>query len=103
MAEAGVQSIVVLGVDFMSENVRAVVDAAGYAKVGLTFENLSMHYNDTPALENGRPIVKNKSRWKEIVSAKEFTITLNLNQGKASGEIWTNDLSEEYVNFNKSE
>jgi N-acetylglutamate synthase/N-acetylornithine aminotransferase len=26
-----------------------------------------------------------------------------LNQGQAVGEIWTNDLSEEYVNFNKSE
>lgn len=33
MAEAGVQSIVVLGVDFMSENVRAVVDAAGYSHI----------------------------------------------------------------------
>lgn len=33
MAEAGVNSIVVLGVDFMSENVRAVLDAAGHANV----------------------------------------------------------------------
>ena len=28
-----VQAIVVLGVDFMSENVRAVVDAAGYSHI----------------------------------------------------------------------
>jgi quinolinate synthase len=33
MAEAGVASIVVLGVDFMSENVRAVLDAAGHKTV----------------------------------------------------------------------
>ena len=33
MAESGVQAIVVLGVDFMSENVRAVVDAAGYSHI----------------------------------------------------------------------
>jgi len=33
MAEAGVSSIVVLGVDFMSENVRAVLDAAGHETV----------------------------------------------------------------------
>lgn len=33
MAEAGKENIVVLGVDFMSENVRAVLDAAGYAHV----------------------------------------------------------------------
>ena len=33
MAESGVSSIVVLGVDFMSENVRAVLDAAGHQTV----------------------------------------------------------------------
>ena len=33
MAEAGVRAIAVLGVDFMSENVRAVMDAAGHASV----------------------------------------------------------------------
>jgi N-acetylglutamate synthase/N-acetylornithine aminotransferase len=41
--------------------------------------------------------------WKEIVSSDEFSIILNLNMGEAAGEIWSNDLSEEYVNFNKSE
>ena len=33
MAEAGVSAIIVLGVDFMSENVRAVLDAAGYTSI----------------------------------------------------------------------
>ncbi|MCB9675719.1 MAG: quinolinate synthase NadA [Alphaproteobacteria bacterium] len=33
MAEAGMKTIVVLGVDFMSENVRAVLDAAGHEAV----------------------------------------------------------------------
>lgn len=33
MAEAGVRQVVVLGVDFMSENVRAMLDAAGFADV----------------------------------------------------------------------
>ncbi len=35
MAEAGMTTIVVLGVDFMSENVRAVLDAAGHASVAV--------------------------------------------------------------------
>ena len=34
---------------------------------------------------------------------KEFEITIDLNLGDGDAEIWTNDLSEEYVNFNKSE
>jgi quinolinate synthase len=33
MAQQGARAIVVLGVDFMSENVRAVLDAAGFAEV----------------------------------------------------------------------
>ena len=38
MADAGCESIAVLGVDFMSENVRAILDEAGHAavKVGIT-------------------------------------------------------------------
>ena len=80
-----------------------IIDAAGYAKVGMDFDQVDLHYNDIPALINGEPQVGNKSQWKEIVSGKEFSITLHLNMGKASGEIWSNDLSEEYVNFNKSE
>lgn len=35
MAEAGATNIAVLGVDFMSENVRAMLDAAGYKNVGV--------------------------------------------------------------------
>ena len=35
MAEAGCTSICVLGVDFMSENVRAILDSAGHADVAV--------------------------------------------------------------------
>ncbi|GBG90596.1 hypothetical protein CBR_g50939 [Chara braunii] len=35
MAEAGCTTIAVLGVDFMSENVRAILDQAGYSHVGV--------------------------------------------------------------------
>jgi glutamate N-acetyltransferase/amino-acid N-acetyltransferase len=79
------------------------VDAAGYSKVGLSFEKITMFYNETPVLSKGTPLIENKANWKKIVSSDEFTITLDLNMGRAEGEIWSNDLSEEYVNFNKSE
>ena len=80
-----------------------IIDAAGYAKVGINFDNLNLDYNDCPVLRNGKPLIQNKIQWKEIVSAKEFSIILDLNMGTEDGEIWSNDLSEEYVNFNKSE
>ena len=56
-----------------------------------------------PALAKGEPVQENNRRWKEIVSSKEFSIALDLNLGPGECEIWSNDLSEEYVNFNKSE
>lgn len=80
-----------------------IIDAAGYAKVGINFNKLNLDYNDCPVLRNGKPLVQNKTQWKEIVSAKEFSIILDLDMGTEDGEIWSNDLSEEYVNFNKSE
>ncbi|MEC7543622.1 MAG: bifunctional glutamate N-acetyltransferase/amino-acid acetyltransferase ArgJ [Verrucomicrobiota bacterium] len=80
-----------------------LVDAAGYAKIGLIFDQLDLFYDDVPALINGEPIIGNKSQWQNIVKGKEFIITLDLKIKKGKAEIWTNDLSEEYVNFNKSE
>jgi len=80
-----------------------LVDAAGYAKVGLDFDLLDIYYNDVPVLVKGSPKPMNKGKWKEIVSQKSFSITLNLNMGKGSYLVWSNDLSEEYVNYNKSE
>ena len=80
-----------------------IVDAAGYARVGLDINRLDMHYDDVPALSKGEPVQENKDRWKNIVSAKDFSISLDLNLGNGESEIWSNDLSEEYVNFNKSE
>ena len=80
-----------------------IVDAAGYAQIGLDFNSLDLWYGDVPAVVKGKPLVMNKPKWKEIVSNKSFSIRLNLNQGKSDATLWTNDLSEEYVNYNKSE
>lgn len=80
-----------------------LADAAGYARVGLDETCFDIHYNDVPALIGGRPQDENIPKWKEIVSKKRFRITLNLNQGEGSYRLLTSDLSEAYVDFNKSE
>ncbi|MBP51527.1 MAG: bifunctional ornithine acetyltransferase/N-acetylglutamate synthase [Opitutae bacterium] len=80
-----------------------IIDSAGYAKIGLEFETVDLLYDEVCVLKNGEPVLANKGTWKEIVSKKEFSITLDLKLSVGSFEIWTNDLSEEYVNFNKSE
>ena len=80
-----------------------IADAAGYARVGLQEDCFSIYYNDVPALINGKPQDERLSEWKEIVTGERFRITLNLNQGDGHYRMLTSDLSEAYVNFNKSE
>jgi glutamate N-acetyltransferase/amino-acid N-acetyltransferase len=80
-----------------------LADAAGYARVGLLEPSFDIHYDEVPALIGGKPQDTNLRLWKAIVSKKRFRITLNLNQGSGNFRLLTTDLSEAYVNFNKSE
>ena len=80
-----------------------LADAAGYALVGLKEACFDIYYDEVPALISGIPQDNKLSEWKAIVAKKRFRITLNLNQGSGSFRLLTSDLSEAYVNFNKSE
>lgn len=80
-----------------------LMDAAGYARTGLIEEKVDLYYNDCPVLLQGTPQDERLSDWKTIVRERAFTITMNLNLGTASYELLAADLSEAYVDFNKSE
>ena len=80
-----------------------LADAAGYAGAKLVEAKLDILYNDTPAMTAGKPHSELKPRWKEVVKARRFTITLNLHLGKASFRLLATDLTEGYVHYNKSE
>lgn len=51
----------------------------------------------------GKPQPELKPQWKEIVRARRFTVTLNLHLGKATFRLLATDLTDGYVNYNKSE
>lgn len=80
-----------------------LIDAAGYARAGIQMEKIDLHYNDSAALLQGVPQTQNRQDWKAVVSADSFTIRINLNLGDGSGWILSTDLTEGYVDFNKSE
>ena len=80
-----------------------LADAAGYALVGLKEACFDIYYDEVPALIGGTPQDSKLSEWKAVVAKKRFRITLNLNQGCGTFRLLTSDLSEAYVNFNKSE
>jgi len=80
-----------------------LMDAAGYAQIGLVEEKVDLFYEEVPALLQGAPQEQNVAEWKAIVARKEFSITLDLNLGEAHYELLSTDLSTGYVDFNKSE
>jgi glutamate N-acetyltransferase/amino-acid N-acetyltransferase len=80
-----------------------IVDAAGYAKIGVDFSKIELFYNEVPVLAKGKALTRNKDKWKEVVAEKQFTIHLELNLGQGTCNLLTTDLSEAYVGFNKSE
>lgn len=90
-----------------------IMDAAGYARIGLVEETVDMHYAaglairradpPVPVLLAGQPQDKCLPEWEAIVAQTEFTIELNLNLGPGNATLFSTDLSEGYVDFNKSE
>ncbi len=86
-----------------------VLDAIGYSAAKVTQERVDMGYAKAggrkvvPAVIGGRPSPTPLSVLKKIVSAKEFELRINLNLGTSSAVIYTADLTEEYVDFNKGE
>ena len=86
-----------------------VMDALGYSGAELSEDSVSMHYGDpeagetVPVYEKGTVHHDNKPAWKSIVSRKTFRILIDLGQGSETCTVWSTDLTEDYVHFNKSE
>ncbi len=80
-----------------------LADAAGYARTGLDESRLDIYYDDVPAVLGGKPLPENKPRWKQVVKAARFAVRLQLNLGDARFRLLAADLTDGYVNYNKSE
>ena len=80
-----------------------IIDAAGYARIGIDIEKVDLHYDTCAALIQGAPQEENDATWKQIVANKHFTIRLNLNLGNYNTTLLSTDLTEAYVDFNRSE
>jgi glutamate N-acetyltransferase/amino-acid N-acetyltransferase len=80
-----------------------LLDAAGAARIGLVEEKVDLFYDDTPVLVAGVARDQNLASWKAIVRQPRFRITLDLRLGDGSFRLLASDLTEGYVNYNKSE
>jgi glutamate N-acetyltransferase/amino-acid N-acetyltransferase len=86
-----------------------IMDALGYSGALLDEQSVRIAYGDwesgpaADAFARGRVLTGNRATWKAIVAADRFRIEIDLGKGGASYRIWSTDLTEGYVNFNKSE
>jgi glutamate N-acetyltransferase/amino-acid N-acetyltransferase len=86
-----------------------VLDALGYSAAEVTESLVDMGYakpggaKTLPALLKGQPAATPLAELRKIVRAPEFELRINLNLGRHAAVIYTADLTEEYVDFNKGE
>jgi glutamate N-acetyltransferase/amino-acid N-acetyltransferase len=80
-----------------------LLDAAGYARIGLIEEKVDLAYDNTPVLVAGAARDENIPQWKSIVRQPRFRVTLDLHLGPGNFRLLASDLTEGYVNYNKSE
>jgi glutamate N-acetyltransferase/amino-acid N-acetyltransferase len=80
-----------------------LMDALGYANAQIDQYVIDISYDNVPALVGGDPVPENKPKWKKVVSKPRFTIRINMHQGDGNFRLRASDLTEGYVDFNKSE
>ncbi|MFN8497048.1 MAG: bifunctional glutamate N-acetyltransferase/amino-acid acetyltransferase ArgJ [Anaerolineae bacterium] len=77
-----------------------VLCAAGYSGVELDPEKLSLWFDDVCLLRYGQPTDYREEDAHATLTKAEVTITVDLGMGKAGAEVWTCDLSRDYVSVN---
>jgi glutamate N-acetyltransferase/amino-acid N-acetyltransferase len=80
-----------------------IVAAIGRAGVAIDQRKIGLAFDGVPMVNRGAPLGPAAQRKIDrIVTRKEFTVTIDLGQGKACARLWTTDLSYEYVRINAS-
>src|SRR4051812_25751520 len=86
-----------------------ILGALGYSQAKVVEEKIDVAYNApgtrklTYALKNGQPTKATFAELCKCVEPKEFDLHIFLNVGVADAVLYTTDLTEEYVDFNKGD
>jgi glutamate N-acetyltransferase/amino-acid N-acetyltransferase len=80
-----------------------ILDAAGYCGVRIREELVDIYYDGLAAVRGGTAAPTPKEKLVAVVSNKRFTVTVDLQQGKAFYSVYTTDLTEKFVELNLSE
>lgn len=77
-----------------------IVCAAGYSGVVFDPSRTDLYIQGVHVFSNGRPLPEKDSEVQPLMASPEITVRLCLQEGTASGEYWTSDLSIDYVKIN---
>ncbi len=78
-----------------------IVSAASSCGVPVEPEQMRLAIGDVDVYADGRPLVANEAAAHEhLVSSDEVFITLYLARGRAAADVWTCDLTADYVDIN---
>ena len=86
-----------------------ILDAIGYSAATVVEEKVDVAYSNAGgkkllySLKKGQPTNTTFKALCEVVAQKEFDLHIHLNLGKASAVIYSCDLTEDYVDFNKGD
>lgn len=77
-----------------------VLAAAGYSGAVFQPENVTLDYDEMPVVRGGMDAGTPESELVKVLQRKEFTLKLDLGAGDCAHNIWTSDISYEYVKIN---
>ncbi len=86
-----------------------ILDALGYSTAKVVEEKVDVGYSLPGdkrikySLKKGRPTKTTLAELGKIAKRKEFDLHINLNLGRGAALIYSADLTEEYVTFNRGE
>jgi glutamate N-acetyltransferase/amino-acid N-acetyltransferase len=83
-------------------NLGRILAAVGYAGIDdLDQALIDLHLDDVRvAVQGGRDPAYREEDGQRVMKQSEITVRVNLNRGPASTEVWTCDLSHDYVSIN---
>lgn len=76
-----------------------ILAAAGGAGVNFNPDDIEMFFNDKRIVKNGERF-QAESKFADVFKKPEFTVTLQLKEGKGSSQVLTSDLTTDYVKIN---
>ena len=80
-----------------------IIDAVGYSGAKVDEQKVDIFFGEYAGALGGEAAITPIGKLKKEVSKKAFSVRINLNLGTSSHRMFTSDLSEEYVAFNRLE